>query len=271
MPLDELRGLLLRRGCPRLTRDAVWAQLVRRSRREGAVWTLACTGMALPALAGVVRRLGEGCAGEAFDVQAEVVSGFLDGLARVDVVRPRVLPRLRWAAYRQGFAARAQALDAPTPVAPGFWSTAPQPPWGHPDLVLARAVREGVVTRAEADLIGSTRLDDVTVAEWAQVHGVTPNAVYKTRRRAETRLVTFLLSEARDAALDDPVAVAALGAVPSASRVPARRHAVPARAGFSAGAVNSSSGVAKKGPDSGLLTCGSDIPAPPSTPVGEAE
>ncbi|QNP68822.1 sigma-70 family RNA polymerase sigma factor [Streptomyces roseirectus] len=268
VPLDEVRGLLMRRGCPRLTRDAVWALLVRRARREDGVWTLACAGMALPALAGVVRRLDEGCAGDAFDLQAEVVAGFLDGLARVDVVRPRVLTRLRWAAYRRGFATRAQAWDAPTPVAPGYWSAAPQPPWGHPDLVLARAVREGAVPRAEAELIGSTRLDDMTVAEWAQQHALTPNAVYKTRRRAEAQLATFLRGEAVDATVDDPVARAAMDLLLSTPQAPARRSTAPASAASPTRAVNSSSGMAKKGADSGFLGCGSDIPASPSAPEG---
>src|SRR5256885_8385179 len=57
VPLDELRDRLLQRYCPRRTRDAVWAHLVRRSRAEGASWTVACVGMALPALASSARWL----------------------------------------------------------------------------------------------------------------------------------------------------------------------------------------------------------------------
>jgi hypothetical protein len=37
---------------------------------------------------------------------------FLEALARIDVDRPRVLVRLRWAAYRRRFAAHSEALRA---------------------------------------------------------------------------------------------------------------------------------------------------------------
>lgn len=281
IPLDELRDRLLRRSCPRRTRDAVWAHLVRRARREGATWTLACAGMALPALAGVARQLSEGFPGDPFDVHAEVLSGFLGALATTDVGRPRVLARLKWAAYRQGFAARKEALNAPTPVAPGFRSAVPRPPWGHPDLVLARAVRESVLTRTEADLIGTTRLEELTLEDWAARHGTTPNAAYKVRRRAEARLIAFLRGEARDGDLSDPVARSAMGSLPSAHVPPARRHAVQALATSSPSVTavegdrtpnwpeKSSMGVAKNGPDSGLLRCGSSTPAPTSLPSSE--
>ncbi|MFC8361302.1 hypothetical protein ACFUIY_15730 [Streptomyces griseorubiginosus] len=131
--------------------------------------------MALPALAGAARQLAQRFPGDPFDIHAEVLSGFLDALVTIDVVRPRVLPRLRWAAYRQGFAALMEAPDAPTPAAPGYRSAAPRQPWGHPDLVLARAVRESVVTRTEADLIGVTRLDESSVADWAAHHQISSN------------------------------------------------------------------------------------------------
>ena len=281
IPLDELRDRLLRRDCPRPTRDAVWAHLVHRSRREGATWTLACAGMALPALAGVARRLAERFPGDSFDIHAEVLSGFLSGLESIDVARPRVLPRLRWAAYRQGFAALMAALDAPTPVAPGFRSAAPLPPWGHPDLVLARAVRESVLTRAEADLIGATRLETLTISDWAAQHHTTPNATYKVRRRAEARLIAYLRGDAQDTNPDDPVPLSAMGSSPSGSALPARRNAVSALANSSPSAIgmggrktphqaeNSPIGVAKKGSDSGLLKCGSSPPASIPLPTSE--
>ncbi|MFJ4790049.1 hypothetical protein [Streptomyces sp. NPDC088794] len=281
IPLDELRDRLLRRNCPRRTRDAVWAHLVRRSRREGATWTLACAGMALPALAGVARRLAERFPGDPFDVHAEVLSGFLGALEAIDVARPQILPRLRWAAYRQGFAALVDALDAPTPVAPGFRSTTPRPPWGHPDLVLARAIRELVLTQTEADLIGATRLDEIAIADWASQHQTTPNAAYKVRRRAEARLIAFLHNEARDTDLDDPVSISAMGGLPSAPVLPARRNAVLALTNSSTSATGtewsrlqgrtgqSAIGVAKKAAESGLLKRGSCPPAATTLPTPE--
>jgi hypothetical protein len=258
VPLDEVRERMLRRRCPVRTRDAVWAYLVRRSRREGAAWTVACAGMALPALTGTARWLAARYPGDVFDVQAEVLSGFLDGVASVDLARPHVLPRLRWAAYRQGYAALTAALDAPAPMAARFGPTAPQVPWGHPDLVLARAVRREALTRVEADLIGATRLEQVPVAVWAGRHGMTPGAAYKARRRAERRLVVFLREEAADAqAADDPVAAVVLDRLPDTLARPSRGREVPGREPVEEVAPV----VSKIGPDSGLGRCGRTSPA----------
>ncbi|MFF1679457.1 hypothetical protein ACFVYG_25920 [Streptomyces sp. NPDC058256] len=278
IPLDELRDRMLRRRCPRRTRDAVWADLVQRSRNEGATWTLACAGMALPALASATRWLAARFPDDPFDVHAEVLAGFLSALATIDLDRPRVLVRLRWAAYRAGFAALCEALDAPTPVAPGFWSTPPRPPWGHPDLVLARAVRAAVLTRTEADLIGSTRLDEVLITDWADRHEMTTGAAYKARRRAEYRLIAFLRDQDPTTDPDDPVAACvtadlAPGATERSRReiagpsrsVASVRNGAPARAGEKGLAA-----VSKTGPDSGLLGCGSPTPASAPTPSPEA-
>ncbi|MEV0318176.1 hypothetical protein ACIBKX_07920 [Streptomyces sp. NPDC050658] len=204
--LDELLDLLLHGHCPRATKDAVWFELVQRSRADGVSWTLACTGMALPALAGVSRRLAVRYPGDPADVQAEVLTGFLGALPTIDLGRPSVLVRLKWAAFRQGFAALSEALDAPTPARPEFESAPSIEPWGHPDLVLARAVRSGVLTRTEADLIGGTRLDRESVTDWAIAHKATAGAVYKARRRAECRLVAFIRDGIRTVSADDPVA-----------------------------------------------------------------
>lgn len=283
IPLDEVRDRMMRRRCPGRTRDAVWAHLVRRSRREGATWTVACAGMALPALSGVARWLGARFPGDLFDVHAEVLTGFLDGLASVDLNRPHVLPRLRWAAYRQGYAALTEALDAPMPLVVGFRSTPPSAPWGHPDLVLAKAVRAGVLTTTEADLIGATRLEEEPVADWAVRQRMMPAAAYKARRRAETRLVDFLRDEARDADPDDPVAALAFDQLPS-RRGPYPQHhvavvpedpspPVTAIRDNSAGepAEEVGAGVSKIGPESGLWGCGSTSPVTSSPSSEESQ
>ncbi|MEV8315124.1 hypothetical protein AB0Q95_13200 [Streptomyces sp. NPDC059900] len=210
IPLDELLDRLLSGHCPRATKDAVWPELVRRSRSEGATWTLACTGMALPTLAKISGQLTARYPADPADVHAEVLCGFLAALSTVDLGRPRVLVRLKWAAYRRGLATLSRELDAPTPMGPGFDSAPPRHPWGHPDLVLASAVRAGVLTRTEADLIGTTRLDDESVTDWAITHKATPGSVYKARRRAEYRLIDFLREGVQTGGAEDPVARAAM-------------------------------------------------------------
>ncbi|MBN1174036.1 MAG: hypothetical protein JXA67_17820, partial [Micromonosporaceae bacterium] len=71
-------------------------------------------------------------------------------------------------------------------------STLPPPPCGHPDLVLARAVRAGVITAEEAELIGTTRLEETTLTEYAERIGQARWNLYKRRSAAEERLVAAI-------------------------------------------------------------------------------
>ena len=206
VPLDELRDHLLHRGCAQQVRDAVWAHLVMRSRTEGGAWTVGCVGVALPALTRITAMLSARFAGDPRDIHSAVLTGFLSELRRVDLDRPRIMLRLRWAAYRGGHACVRDALDAPTPIGdgrePATPHTPPHPvsvmaampgtPPGHPDLVLARAVAAGVVTAAEAELIAATRLDGMPLADVALERGMSYAAVRKARRRAELRLAGHL-------------------------------------------------------------------------------
>lgn len=112
-------------------------------------------------------------------------------LATIDTSRRAILKRLRYAAQRAGErAAKADAAQRKSHAEAE--STPPKSPRGHPDLVLNRAVAEGAITDAEADLIGSTRLEDVHLAEAAEMLGITVNAAKIRRRRAEARLVAWL-------------------------------------------------------------------------------
>jgi hypothetical protein len=218
VPLDEVRNRLLRGRCPNHTQDAVWTHLVLRSRSEGATWTIACVGMALPTLAASAGWLAARYRGERADVHAAVLVGFLEALATVEVRRPGVLSRLRWAARRAGQAALEESHDAPTPTASNLRWAPPCSPGGHPDLVLARAVAEGVLTPTEADLIGATRLERVPLADWARAHHAGLKTTYSTRNRAEQRLVTYLRDNTPDT--DDPVLPAVITATTLASTSP---------------------------------------------------
>ena len=55
-------------------------------------------------------------------------------------------------------------------------------PWGHPDFVLAAAVRRGVLTAAQAELIGRSRLERIPLARIAAELGVTRSALCHRRR-----------------------------------------------------------------------------------------
>jgi hypothetical protein len=205
VPLSEVRDRLLRPRCPQTLRDAVWAHLVLLARTEGGAWTVGCVGVALPALTSIAATLSARFAGDPSDIHAAVLTGFVAELATIDLRKPRIMLRLRWAAYRAGHTAVREALDAPVPSghgSDGFRSTMPPPPWGHPDFVLARAVAEGAITPFEAELIGATRLEGVPLADAAAERDLSYQAAKKARHRAERRLVAYLLDSAQDNAAD---------------------------------------------------------------------
>jgi hypothetical protein len=58
--------------------------------------------------------------------------------------------------------------------------------------VLAAAVEQGVITPADAALIGSTRLETIPLAAAASVLNVPYDAARMRRTRAETRLVSAI-------------------------------------------------------------------------------
>lgn len=270
VPLDELRDRLLRRRCPQSLRDAVWAHLVLRTRTEGGTWTVGATGVALPALTKTAAILSARFAGDPSDIHAAVLAGFVAELAVVELRKPRIMLRLRWAAYRAGHTCVREALDAPVPSGNGFRSSAPPPPSGHPDFVLARAVADGAITAAEAELIGCTRLEERTLTAAAAERGVKITALHNARSRAERRLRTWLVEQAptdtppetagQDVATD-ALHSAALTAAASDSRLGSARHVHRARTVTRAGrpTTRKSRGrVWKTTAESGVQGCGSE-------------
>jgi hypothetical protein len=272
--LDEVRDRLLAKRCPQATRDAVWAHLVLRARTDGATWTVAAVGVALPALTAVAAKLSKRFAGDRADIHAEVLHGFLTHLSTIDLSRPKIMLRLRWAAYRSGHRALTEALSGPTPVAPGFRSSPPNTPWGHPDLVLARAVADGVLTPTEADVIGATRLEDVPIEDWAATRHVGYWAAYKTRKRAEARLIDYLRDRPATEDSDGPVTDPVIASLPTGSARARRQvrhhvssHSSPSVADCRRHPIEKVRDlVSKNGPKSGVQGCGS---SPRSTTAPE--
>ncbi|MEU3767927.1 sigma-70 family RNA polymerase sigma factor [Amycolatopsis keratiniphila] len=203
VPLDELGALLLSEGCTQATRDAAWTYLVTRARAEGGTWTMACVGLAMPVLLPVAAQLTNRFRGDKHDIHAAVLAGFLARLGEVALDRPAILVRLRWAAYRAGYTALREALDAAPPIEDiGVRSTPPHRPGGHPDLVLVTAVRAGVITTDEAALISATRFGELSLTEAAHARGQSYKAAQQARRRAEQRLARYLTDPVDDPADD---------------------------------------------------------------------
>ncbi|MDN5751620.1 MAG: hypothetical protein L0H64_24500, partial [Pseudonocardia sp.] len=268
VPLNEVRARLLRRRCPQPVRDAVWAHLVRRSRTaqpgaQAGAWTVGCVGVALPALTGIAATLTARFVGDPRDIHAAVLTGFLAELPVIDLARPRIMLRLRWAAYRAGHTCLREALDAPVPSARAFGSTAPPVPAGHPDLVMARAVSAGVITAVEAELIGSTRLEEVSLAEAATRLGTGYEAAKKARQRAEQRLVAFVREQCSEPD-DDRIELDVLNAVDASRR--ARRVTVEVVSGTHRRWVRRR--MSPQAPHGGVQGRGGDQPADAPVPHG---
>jgi hypothetical protein len=192
LPLDELRDLLLSPAVTADTTDAVWRQLALQARSWGPAWVVGAVGIAVPGLTRLAARLSHGFPKLSEDIDSEVLTGFLHALHADDLEPPRVWLRLCWAAWRTGYTARHidNTLELPPDLPTG--SRTPHRPYGHPDLVLGRAVAAGILTRAQADLIGSTRLGDVLIEQLAAEHGVPAPVIRMRRKRAERTLVAAL-------------------------------------------------------------------------------
>lgn len=190
--LNELKDVLLEANTPVAMRDAVWAELIRRARTGGHEWTIGAAGVAMPALLGTLKQFRRDFPNtDTEDLAAEVLTGFLNAIKSVDIDRPGIMTRISWAVYRS---ARRCAYTEANSVraAKAAASAPPKPGFGHVDLVVAKAVAEDVVSRFEADLIVTTRLDGRSLIEVGKALGTTSNALRMRRRKAEARLAVWL-------------------------------------------------------------------------------
>ena len=189
VPLDELRVLLLHPSTSAGARNAC-----------GPSWSAAPAPAARPGRSAWPASRCRACAARPAawppptaatraDLQAEVLTGFLAAVRALDLDDLEAVPlasRLCWAAWRAGqqhayaeagHAARRQDLSG--------WRGGPDLPWGHPDFVLAAAVRHGILTRAQAGLIGRNRLEGIPLSQIAAETGISHNALCNRRKRAE--------------------------------------------------------------------------------------
>ncbi|GAA1370320.1 hypothetical protein [Catellatospora chokoriensis] len=192
LPLEELRRLVLKGRLNSTVTDGIWRQLALQARSWGPGWVVAAIGVALPGLtrmAAALTRAHPGCADE---IDSELLTAFLNEVRHADLAKPRLWQRWCWTAWRAALGTvRVEDTESmPAEFASG--SRTPLRPYGHPDLVLGRAVAAGVLTAAQAELISATRLGDALIDELAAVEGVTASVLRMRRRRAERRLASAI-------------------------------------------------------------------------------
>ncbi|QFY12925.1 hypothetical protein GBF35_45905 [Nonomuraea phyllanthi] len=195
VPFDELRTILLHPSCDRTTRDGVWRHLIEQARTHRGAWMVAAVALAVPMLRRLLRTLTEMIDAEHEDIEAEMLACFMEALHRVELSWSH--PVLRLSRLTQFGVLRAHAIEQPELLSEPEMSDgrlALRYPSGHPDLLLARAVEAGIITAGAAELIGTTRLDSTSLADYCRARGLLYCTELKRRQRAEARLRQALIS-----------------------------------------------------------------------------
>jgi hypothetical protein len=202
--LPALQAWLLKHPRAYKVRDTVWGELIRRARLDGPAWTVAATAMALPALRRYAGQLRAGWSGDADDLDAEILTGFLTALRdRVDLARPAPYAGLCKAAWRAGYELRRRDGAEAVPVEDVEHVTGPRTPkrpYGHPDLLVRRAVELGIVDPGDEQAYIDLRLGRRAVEPIAARLGLAVDTLRRRVERIDTRIAdaleSGLLSEA---------------------------------------------------------------------------
>jgi hypothetical protein len=197
MTLPALRDWLLAHPRAYTARDEVWRELVRRARLNGPAWVIAAVGMAMPALRRYAGQLCAGYAGDPSDIDAEILTGFLTALRdRIDLAKDAPHAALCRAAWRAGFTLRQQAHEY-TPVDDVEHVTGPRTPmvpYGHPDLLVQRAVGLGILDKEDEQPYIDVRLGRRAIEPIAARLGITADALRMRLGRIDIRITEALTS-----------------------------------------------------------------------------
>jgi hypothetical protein len=204
IPLDELRWLLLQGPVTYETKDRALGSVATKAQRHGDTWTVGFAGMMMPGLKRVARRLERAPGVERDEVGPEVVAAVIESIAHLDTSRERIAARVCWEVYRRARCAldigrpRCRYLAELTVLPP-----ASAVPGTNPEEVLTRAVRAGVVTPADAELVALTRIEGRRLTDVAERIDLPFDRLQKRRIRAEARVAQLLECERRGDCCDD--------------------------------------------------------------------
>ncbi|ADL49610.1 MULTISPECIES: hypothetical protein [Micromonospora] len=196
MALPALRDWLLRHPRAYTARDEVWRELIRRARLDGPHWVVAAVGMAMPALQQYAGQLCEGYDGDPADIDAEILTGFLAAIRdRADLTKPAPYASLCKAAWRAGRDLRLQQqeympVEDIEHIAPG--PRTPRVPYGHPDLLVRRAVTLGVLDPEDEQAYIDVRLGRRAIEPIAASNGLSVDALRMRLSRIDSRLAEAL-------------------------------------------------------------------------------
>ncbi|MEU6718646.1 hypothetical protein ABZ897_44890 [Nonomuraea sp. NPDC046802] len=200
IPLNELREMLLHPSCSRTTRDHVWRHLIDHARTYRGAWMVAAVALAIPMLRRLISVLSSKIPAERIDredLEAEVLAAYMEAVRRVNLAWSH--PLLRLSRLTHIAVVRAHAADQPALLAdPDLTDRAESGqetltyPAGHPDLLLAQAAAQQIITDEEAELIAFTRLEGVPLSSYCRRRGLLYCTALKRRQRAENALYQAL-------------------------------------------------------------------------------
>lgn len=199
MPPDDLSAAAATQRllkADRATADDVWRGIVTRAREGDPAWTVIATGLALPGLATIRRRLCRDLPEEAADVEAEMLTAFLAELKTVPPATQALCPKLIYAARKAAQRHRYRVLRHRhrTTGLEEENVLAPLPSSDGPVTLLAAHVRNGILTHAQAELIARTRLENTSLTRAANDMGLTYITARRYRQRAQARIIEALPS-----------------------------------------------------------------------------
>jgi hypothetical protein len=197
IPLDVVRSLLLHPSVGFDTRDAALTWLVQQAQAEGGAWLVGLAGVLLPGIGRRVYPLCRAFPRLAHDLEAEALTALVQAARGWQLGEDRVATRLVWAAARGAHRLlRRETTVQDREASVGLQLEPPPRPPAHSDLLLAQAVRVGVLAPVDAELIAATRVEEVPLRQLAGRWGVGYEALRKRRYRAETALARWLAAEA---------------------------------------------------------------------------
>jgi hypothetical protein len=194
--LPTLQQWLLEHPRAYTARDVIWRELIRRARLDGTAWVIAAAAIAMPALRRYAGQLHTGWAGDAHDLDAEILTGFLTALRdRVELARPAPYAALCMAAWRAGYELRQRDGAEAIPVDNLEHVTGPRTPkrpYGHPDLLVRRAVQLGIIDPGDEQPYIDLRLGRRAIEPIAARLGISVDTLRRRVERIDTRIAEAL-------------------------------------------------------------------------------
>jgi hypothetical protein len=197
LDIDEVAAYLNHHDTPGAVRDGIWRDLIDHTMGPEEHWDLIAIHLALPGIRHAVARAHPILTTyPRADLETEAVCAFTTALKAIDPNQAKLCSRL----CQRVFSAlrtflRDQLREIRTAGRMENESHPPAWPYGHVDLVLGDAVREGVIDQFESDLIGSVRVDGIELREVAKERGVPRIDLNLKLKIAEDRLVKWILSD----------------------------------------------------------------------------